>query len=77
MSIRKHDIIVLRRDLPALQLRAGDVGAVTQVCANGQIYQVEFATGAGRTVAVATLDSCDVTPPGAGEIMHMRRMNAA
>jgi hypothetical protein len=56
MSKAEHDVIVLTRDLPEHKLRAGDVGAVVCVYAEGKAFEVEFVTGTGQTVAVETLE---------------------
>jgi hypothetical protein len=77
MSIAEHDVIVLTRDLPECDLRAGDVGAVVHVYAEGKAYEVEFVTGAGHTLAVETLQPKDIRPFGAGEILHIRSVSAA
>lgn len=77
MSIAEHDVIVLTRDLPEHNLRAGDVGAVVQVYAAGKAYEVEFITGAGQTVAVETLVPTDIRTLGASEILHIRSVTAA
>ena len=77
MSIAEHDVVVLTRDLPEQNLRAGDVGAVVHVYAEGKAYEVEFVTGAGQTLAVETLEPSDVRPLGASEILHIRSVAAA
>jgi hypothetical protein len=77
MSIAEHAVIVLTRDLPEHNLRAGDVGAVVHVYAEGKAYEVEFVTGAGETLAVETLRPGDIRPFGAGEILHTRSVTAA
>ena len=55
MNIKEHDCVVLTRDLPAEDLRAGDVGAVVHIHNGGAAYEVEFVTLTGRTVAIATV----------------------
>ena len=55
MNIKEHDCVVLTRDLPAEDLRAGDVGAVVHIHNGGTAYEVEFVTLMGRTVAIATV----------------------
>ena len=77
MSIAEHDVVVLTRDLSEHRLRTGDVGAVVHVYAEGKAYEVEFVTGAGRTLAVETLGPSDIRPVGAGEILHIRSVTAA
>jgi hypothetical protein len=61
----------LRRDLPDVRLRAGDIGAVVHRYGSAG-YEVEFVAGGGDTVAVLTLTESDVRPLAAGEILHAR-----
>jgi len=77
MTISEHAVVVLTRDLPEHSLRAGDAGAVVHVYADGKAYEVEFVTGAGRTLAVETLQPHDIRLLGAGEILHARSVPAA
>ena len=73
--IDELDLVVLKRDLPAGRLTAGDVGTVVLVHQRGAGYEVEFATLGGDTVAVVTLDAADVRPVDAREIVHARAVN--
>ena len=50
--IKEHDLVVLTEDLPTEGLKAGDVGTVVHVYADGNAYEVEFVTGAGQTLAL-------------------------
>jgi hypothetical protein len=77
MSIAEHAAVALTRDLPEHALRAGDVGAVVHVYAEGKAYEVEFVTGAGQTLAVETLDPSGIRPLGADDILHTRSVTAA
>ena len=77
MSIAEHAVVALTRDLPEHGLRAGDVGAVVRVYAEGKAYEVEFVTGAGQTLAVETLEPSDIRPLGASDILHIRSLTAA
>jgi len=72
--IREHDTVVLTRELPDSQLRAGDVGAVVHVH-DGAAYEVEFVSGAGRVLAVVTLKAGDVRPVADAEILHVRALS--
>jgi hypothetical protein len=65
--------VVLTRDLPEHGLVAGDVGAVVRVHAP-DAYEVEFISGEGRTVAVATLQASDVRQLQEREILHARHL---
>ena len=74
--IREHETVVLRRDLPALGLKQGDVGAVVHLYGDEAAVEVEFISGAGTTVGVETLELDDVRPLGSDEILHARAIAA-
>lgn len=67
------DSVVLRRELPDAGLETGDVGAIVRRHSDDS-YEVEFVTGEGRTVTVATLEAADLRPINAGEILHVRSL---
>ena len=75
--LKELDLAILRSDLPDAGLRAGDVGVVVHVYAQGQGYEVEFVSGEGRTIAVLTLPSKAVRPFRGKEILHARPLLAA
>lgn len=64
MRFAEHEVVVLAHDLAQHNLRAGDVGTVVHVYAEGKAYEVEFANGAGETLALATLEPTDIRPSG-------------
>lgn len=70
--IDEMDLVVLKRDLPAERLAAGDVGTVVLVHRQGAGYEVEFTALSGDTVAVVTLDASDVRPVAAREMVAAR-----
>ncbi len=70
--ISELDTVALTEDLPEHGLQAGDIGTVTLVHEQGQAYEVEFATLAGHTLAVLTLESGAIRPTGEHEIAHVR-----
>jgi hypothetical protein len=74
--IEELDTVVLAHDLPEHQLTRGDVGVVVHVYADDTAYEVEFVTGEGATVAVATLEKGSVRSMGQREILHVRDMAA-
>jgi hypothetical protein len=75
--IKEHDRIVLTRDIPTESLRAGDVGTVVHIYADGKAYEVEFVSLDGQTLAVTTVEASQVRPTSAREITHAREMSAA
>ena len=69
--MKELDTVVLRRPLPDVGLVEGDVGAIVHVHAPDS-FEVEFVTGAGMTLAVATLGVGDLRPIDAHELLHVR-----
>lgn len=67
------DTVVLRRELPEVGLEAGDVGAIVH-CHGDEVYEVEFVSGEGGTLAVVTLSATDLRPIEAREILHVRSL---
>jgi hypothetical protein len=70
--IDELDLVVLKRDLPAERVTAGDVGTVVLVHQQGEGYEVEFITLGDDAVTVVTLDAADVRPVTEREIVHAR-----
>lgn len=75
--IREMDTVVLATDLKEYQLKRGDVGAVVHVYEGGKAYEVEFVTGEGDTIAVATLPKDGIRPMQRADILHVRAYAAA
>lgn len=73
---KEHDIVVLRQDLPALNLVEGDVGAVVGVYREAG-YEVEFAPPEGETLAVVTLGEEDIRRRQPNEILQVRPLARA
>ena len=74
MALKKLDSVVLTKDIPAYNLKKGDVGTVVHVYPEGQM-EVEFVTAGGRTQAVATLESSAVRPVAPLDMIAVRRLS--
>jgi predicted component of viral defense system (DUF524 family) len=74
--IKEHDRIVLKSDILAEGLKAGDVGTVVHVYRDGLAYEVEFMTLAGDTAAVVTVEAPQVRAVHQREITHARELQA-
>ena len=72
--INEHDRVVLTEDVPTEGLKAGDIGTVVHIHANGEAYEVEFICLDGETIAVTTLRANQVRPTKSGEIAHAREL---
>ena len=75
--IKEHDRVVLNSDLPGAGLKAGDVGTVVHIYADGNAYELEFVALDGKTLAVATADRALVRPVNPREITHARELAAS
>ena len=75
--IKEHDRIVLKTDLPAAGLEAGDVGTVVHRYRDGAAYEVEFTTLDGNTAAVVTVEAAQARPVHKREITHARTLQVA
>ena len=73
MSYSSLDTVVLARDLPEHDLRAGDLGAVVEIYAPDGL-EVEFVTASGRTKALVTLKTSDVRPVADSDLIAVRSL---
>ncbi|HEX3127991.1 MAG TPA: DUF4926 domain-containing protein [Thermoanaerobaculia bacterium] len=73
MSLKLLETVVLTRDLPQHNLRAGDLGAVVQVYEPDGL-EVEFVTASGRTQALVTLRQGDVRPVADDDLVTVRTL---
>jgi len=71
---QEHELVVLRRDVSAHGLRAGDIGTIVGVYDAGG-YEVEFATPGGDTIAVLTVAPTEIRPLARREILHARDLD--
>lgn len=69
--LKERDVVMLTRDLPKLGLKAGDVGTIVMVHAEAKLYDVEFMTYDGDTVALEPL-AAELLRPVHGAMRHAR-----
>ena len=77
MKIKEHECVVLTSDLPEEGLKAGDAGTIVHIHREGSAYEVEFATMAGDTVAVATVLAAQLRPISRRDMAHVRELASA
>jgi hypothetical protein len=65
------DRVVLERELPALGLRRGDLGAVVEVYQPDGV-EVEFVAASGRTQALVTLKIADARHADDQDLLAVR-----
>ncbi len=71
MKFSLLETVVLVHDIPEHGLRAGDVGAVVEVYADGTL-EVEFVRPSGGTQALVTLKGSDVRPVTKTDVLSVR-----
>jgi hypothetical protein len=74
--IKEHDRGVLKKEVPAQGLKAGDVGTVIHVHKKDKAFEVEFVALDGEALAIATLDGSEIRPVQRKEITHARELRA-
>lgn len=70
--IAEYERVILTKDIPKADLKAGDVGVVVEIYNDGEGYEVEFFASNGDTVAVETLSANEVRPASSKDILHVR-----
>jgi hypothetical protein len=76
MNLKLLDVVVMCRDLPQHGIVSGDMGAVVEIHEPDGV-EVEFVSGSGRTLALATLNVADVRLVGEDDIPSVRSLTAA
>jgi hypothetical protein len=71
MTMQTLDVVVLMRDLPAHDLRRGDLGTVVEQYGPDSIG-VEFVAASGRTVALVTLRQEDCRSVADDDLVAVR-----
>ena len=75
--IRDLDTVVLAHDIDAYNLKKGDIGAIVHCFADGKMFEVEFVTAEGKTIALLELTESDFRPVGGKEVLHVREFSYA
>ena len=70
--IQDLDTIALTRDFTEHGLKAGDLGTVVHVYADGKAFEVEVAGLTGETIALFTAKRDDVRAVGKREVAQAR-----
>lgn len=73
--IAEHNRAILTADLPEHGLKAGDVGTVVHIYADGNAYELEFFTLDGHTLDVVTVEAAQVRAATRHDILHVRAIS--
>ena len=74
--MNEHDRVVLVKDAPECNLRAGDVGAIVHIYENGKAFEVEFSSGSGSLIGLLTLGPEEIRSVSTEEVLHVRKVAA-
>lgn len=80
MTIELYRDAVLTRDLPAHNLRAGDVVKVVEhhsAAGGREAYSIEVFNTLGATIAVTSVNATDLEPLLANEVFSVRKLSVA
>lgn len=72
--VHELDTVVLSHDIKEHNLRKGDIGAVVHCYKNNTVFEVEFVTAGGNTIALLTLTQDDIRLIRNAEILHVREL---
>lgn len=72
--ISELDTVVLTHDIPKYGLEKGDMGAVVHRYKKDSVFEVEFVTVDGCTLALVTLNDDDIRPISGKEVLHVREL---
>lgn len=75
--LKELEIVKLTHDISEHKLLKGDEGTIVEVYKNGEAYEVEFISKEGKTVALLTLKSDDISSIKRDEILHIRGFSTA
>lgn len=74
MNFKLLDCVVLMHDLPAFELRAGDLGTVVEIYETDGL-EVEFVKASGETLAVVTISDKEVRAVEPADIISVRSLS--
>jgi hypothetical protein len=72
--LHELDAVALVKDLPAHQLKVGDVGTIVHAHDSAGPFEVEFVRADGWTVALVRLEAADIRALDPRDIFNARRM---
>ncbi|MEK7353039.1 MAG: DUF4926 domain-containing protein [Chloroflexota bacterium] len=73
MKFKKLEVVVLTRDVPEHELKAGDLGTIIEVYPKGGL-EVEFVRVSGENQALLTLTERDVRKIDSNDLLATRRL---
>lgn len=71
------EVVKLAHDIKRNKLKKGDLGTVVLVYEKGKAYEVEFINEGGKTLALLTLTSDEISPVRENDVLHARGFNTA
>lgn len=74
--MNEFDLVVLQEDLESGKSKKGDIGTIIRIYNDHQAYEVEFATLAGKPLAVEILLPHQIRCVRETEVMAVRELTA-
>ena len=62
MVFKALDIVILKHEIQEYGLKKGALGTIVEIYGDGDSYEVEFIDKNGKTNALLTLNSSDISP---------------
>jgi hypothetical protein len=72
--IKELDLVTLKNDVQSHGLKRRDVGTVVHCYEGDSVFEVEFVTAQGKTIAVLTLKAEEISPLYGSQILHVREL---
>lgn len=73
-KFKELQMVALKNDIPQFLLKAGDVGTVVLCRSQDDLYDIELANVAGKTITVLTLTPEDIRSVYSTEILRVREI---
>lgn len=71
---KELSLVVLNHDIANYTLKEDDIGTVVHCYKDNAVFEVEFLTAEGKTVALLTLTADEIRPRLSSEILHVREI---
>jgi hypothetical protein len=76
VTFQPLDVVVLTHDLPAQDLKVGDLGTIVKIYSPDAL-ELEFVTASGRTKALVTLAPSDLRKAGDDDLISVRPLSSS
>ena len=75
--LKEFEIVELTHDIPEHKLKKGESGTIVEIYKGGKAYEVEFVNEGGKTLALLTLTSDEISSVRENDVLHARGFSTA